>query len=71
MTNMLKVNAVPHALSIKIRSYFALNYQYLLRAISLFIGVFRCNLSTARPCPGAQCRPVPLPNPHAEALLTR
>ena len=45
--------------------------SYLLRVKSLFIGVLRSNLSTARPFPRVHCRPVPLSKPHAEALLTR
>ena len=46
-------------------------HMYLLLVKSLFIGVLRSNLSTARPFPRVHCRPVPLSKPHAEALLTR
>ena len=45
--------------------------KYLLRLISLFIGVLRSNLPKTRPFPRVQCRPVPTPKPQAEALLTR
>ena len=44
---------------------------YLLRLISLLIGVLRSNLPKPRPFPRVQCRPVPIPKPQAEALLTR